>query len=105
MAFATGNTVMGTVEDLVKNLLSWLRENWTLEPRDGELVPLLQTNVCDPHIIHTQLISQGLEFPDLSGEPFPRMSYNDVMTKYGSDKPDLRIPGEVGSCYLSAERR
>jgi len=40
MAFATGETVMRTVEDLVKKLLSWLRENWTLESRDGELIPL-----------------------------------------------------------------
>jgi len=36
MAFATGETVMGTVEDLVKNLFLWLRENWTLQAKDDE---------------------------------------------------------------------
>jgi aspartyl-tRNA synthetase len=34
-----------------------------------------------------------VELPD----PFPRMSWHDAMNRYGSDKPDLRIPMELVS--------
>jgi aspartyl-tRNA synthetase len=43
-----------------------------------------------------------LEFSDQTPAPaFDRMRYHDAMTKYGSDKPDLRIPGLVGLTYSS----
>ena len=35
--------------------------------------------------------SIGVDLPN----PFPRMSYEDAMSRFGSDKPDLRIPLEL----------
>ncbi|KZF26210.1 putative aspartyl-tRNA synthetase [Xylona heveae TC161] len=61
MAFATGEDVMGCIEQLLRRL-------W---------VDLLgDTNVP---------------------EKFPRMPYHEAMSKYGSDKPDIRLGMEISS--------
>src|SRR5881296_1187020 len=46
----------------------------------------------------------GVDLPD----PFPRLSYAEVIARYGSDKPDLRVPlelTELTACFAETEFR
>ena len=49
------------------------------------------TGIMEGMIRHTFKQVLGTDLPD----PFPRLSYDEAMRRYGSDKPDLRIPLEL----------
>jgi aspartyl-tRNA synthetase len=74
MAWTDGEGVMRRVEKLIKSLYQKFAKPGT---------PLASP------------------LPDI---PFLRMSYDEAMSKHGSDKPDLRIKGLVGyvPCFLLA---
>ena len=49
------------------------------------------TDIMEGMIRHTFKKVLDVDLPN----PFPRMSYDDAMRRFGSDKPDLRIPLEL----------
>jgi len=49
------------------------------------------TDIMEGMIRHTFKKVLDVDLPN----PFPRMSYDEAMRRYGSDKPDLRIPLEL----------
>ncbi len=76
---------MATVEQAVKGLLETLA---------GSIKYVSQGDRMVPELVDETSSDQNRGLPDQL--PFPRISYETAMTRYGSDKPDLRIPFTVG---------
>ncbi|KAK2068201.1 hypothetical protein P8C59_002857 [Phyllachora maydis] len=88
MAFATGSDVQELVEKAITKLQNWLNVEWVLHYHDRDLSPFPRNEMARVDKEKTM----GWHSIKKS---FPHLRYDHAMKKYGTDKPDLRIPFHI----------
>jgi aspartyl-tRNA synthetase len=96
LPYQTGEGVKRIVEAILARALGALRENPEIQDRKSYYGANRTADGSTTSVINIpnlwERTKQGLTEP----QRFKDLPYKVSMTKYGSDKPDLRIPGEVG---------
>jgi aspartyl-tRNA synthetase len=78
MSFAQPEIVFELIEPLMRSLCGVANRHWESEAKKREIKPPVQP------------IS-------ISEQRFPRLTYGEAMSQYGSDKPDIRYPAKIVS--------
>ena len=78
MSFAQPEMIFELIEPLMRSVCNVANRHWELEGKRRELDPLYQSTT-------------------ISGQAFPHLTYEEAMSQYGTDAPDLRYEAKIVS--------